>query len=104
MSTCIFGTVIFATYEADLTTRMTISLEPTIPKSFSDIATSNEYKVMTYAGGSSLQALRNAEDGSALRKIYEQVNSDREEFLFGVTCDDQCRQRKMKVSRAPKKS
>ena len=90
--TCAFSIVVFATYEADLTTRMTVQEQESPFRSFSDIAQSNRHCVVVFAGGSDYQILKGADPNSALGQIYQQVSSDKEKFIIKPTdCPLACR-------------
>ena len=97
--TSIFGILIFATYEADLTTRMTVQESATPLRSFSEIAESPDHNMFTYTGigGFYYNLLKAAKPGTGLSKVYSQVASNPEKWTTRADCDNACRNQRMIV-------
>ena len=100
--TCLFGIVIFRTYEADLTTRMTVQ-EVDIPlQSFMDIANSGKYSITTFLGGAYNVMMRSAEPGTAFGKLYRQIQTDEKKYTVHPTCEQRCIWNLLQVSKHKK--
>ena len=100
--TYLFGSVIFATYVADLTTMMTVQ-EVDIPlQSFMDIANSEKYSITTFLGGAYHVMMRSAEPGTAFGKLYRQIQTDEKKYTVHPTCEQRCIWNLLQVSKHKK--
>lgn len=70
-ATSLFGIVIFATYAADLTTRMTVKREEVSLRSFQEVFHSGRKLAATRGALSSL--LESSREGSALQSLYQSM-------------------------------
>ena len=95
--TCFFGIVIFATYEADLTTRMTVKEQPLALRSFGDIADALDYQMITRPGTSYYNLLQAAKSDSPLNRIFKTIEGNSKNQLT-LDCDDPCKNRVLHVS------
>ena len=93
--TCLFGIVIFATYEADLTTRMTVKQREFPLRSFQDVLEAGK-KLIVRTGTSQVSVLRNAKPGSTLNVMYESMEDW--QFISDPNCDNECMGDNLKVS------
>ena len=91
--TCLFGIVIFATYEADLTTRMTVKTGKGSLRSFLDIA-SSDYEVIVAEGSSQLEMLQNSRPGHSIHEIYQRLKPGQ---ILDITCNHHCKEEMLKV-------
>ena len=91
---CIFGIVIFAYYEADLTTKMTISQQDAPLRSFTDILNTGK-KLLVREGTTQLSIARNAKKGTALYNIYQ--NMDESNYIADAYCEYACIEAMLKV-------
>ena len=91
--TCLFGIVIFASYEADLTTRMTIKQKAIPLRNFEDIYNSDK-KIVVRQGNVQHDILMNAEEGSSLNKIYMAMDDSQ---VLDLDCKSPCLTQAMKV-------
>ena len=93
-----FGIVIFATYEADLTTRMTVQESDVPLRSFGDIANSENHFITTYLGGAYHVMLSSAEPDTAFGKLYRQIQTDEKKYTFHPDCELSCIGNQLQVS------
>ena len=93
--TCLFGIVWFSTYEADLTTKMTVRDAPLSINSFEDVYQS-DYKLMSVSGTSYNNFLQLAKEGSTINKLWRQTDND-PGLLLQHDCTVQCKQKNMMV-------
>ena len=92
--TCLFGIVIFASYEADLTTRMTVKEKPIQLKSFEDIYMHGN-KILVRPGNVQYDFLQRAKPGSSLNKIFDSMEPKQ---LLEAGCGKTCLTDKMEVN------
>ena len=85
--------MIFASYEADLTTRMTVKDKPIQLGSFEDIHNS-EHKILVRPGNVQHDFLQKAKPGSSLNKIYKSMEPSQ---LLHKDCKNACLFEMMKV-------
>ena len=94
--TCIFGIVIFAVYEADLTTRMTVQDQNIAIRNFEDIANS-EHQVIALLGTSSYNLMKFSDDGTPLKRIFQTIQGNPDHEL-PPDCKVPCRNKLLNVS------
>ena len=85
--TCLFGIVIFAMYEADLTTRMTVKPTDVPLRSFTDVYNSGK-KLILRTGTAQVSLLRNANKGTGLNTIYKHIEDW--QYITDPNCDNEC--------------
>ena len=93
MTLSCFAIVIFATYTADLTTRMTVGQAANPIKSFKDIYDLGK-KLLINRGGAGETFLKNSPDGSYLSLIF---NSMQEDQFIERSCKNKCIEDKLQV-------
>ena len=81
-----FGTVIYATYTADLTTQMTIGHSPVNIKSFEDVHTLGK-RLIVNQGGAEESLLENSAKDSPLKKMYDAMEPGQ---IIKRDCDLKC--------------
>ena len=92
---CLFGLVLFATYEADLTTKMTIQEQALPLRSFEDIYNSEDNKVVVRAQTAQWTMLKKAKEGSAMRRIFEGLGE--EQIVADPNCKNPCIEAMLRV-------
>lgn len=93
--TCSFGIVMFATYEADLTTKMTVTQQATPLRSFTDVYNTGK-KLLVRKGTAQLAILRGAKEGQPLHKIYSTM--DDSNIITESSCEHLCIEDILKVA------
>ena len=91
--TGLFGIVLFASYEADLTTRMTISAHELPLRNFEDVFNAQK-RMIVREGTAQLSYLKNAREGTSLNKIYKSMDEDQ---FAPNTCKYKCIQAMLEV-------
>ena len=91
----LFGIVLFASYEADLTTKMTIQEQALPLRSFEDIYNSEDNKVVVRAQTAQWTMLKKAKEGSAMRRIFEGMGE--EQIVVDPNCKNPCIEAMLRV-------
>ena len=91
---CLFGVLLFAMYEADLTTRMTVQPRDNPLRSFEDIYRS-EYQLIVIAASAQAALLKDGKEGSIWRKLRETMGPGH--FVSLAECHKECMEELLKV-------
>lgn len=81
--------VLFAAFEADVTTKMTVSLAPEPLRSFKNIHLS-DFEVTLQGGTSLYDTMENAEPGTIFNQIFSNIKAPKRADWFHDNCGYTC--------------